>query len=71
MPTRLADGTVVVGWYEPADPANPQNWTSMEKALAIGIIVILTLAFYTGAAICTPSYGGLWSASVSPSRSLR
>src|ERR1700693_6116058 len=30
-PKVLEDGTIIVNWYGPDDPANPQNWTSSQK----------------------------------------
>ncbi|KAK4501499.1 hypothetical protein PRZ48_007308 [Zasmidium cellare] len=59
MPKILPDGTILVDWYGPTDPDNPQNWTSKKKALTAGIIDLYTLAVYAGSAICTPSYGGV------------
>lgn len=56
QPTLLADGTILVDWYNPTDPANPQNWTSRKKALVSAIILCYTLAVYVGSAMCTPGY---------------
>ncbi|GAK68096.1 uncharacterized protein PAN0_039c6329 [Moesziomyces antarcticus] len=48
-----------VGWYGEADPANPQNWRSSQKAFVAGIICIYTFGVYLGSAIYTPSMYGV------------
>ncbi|KAF2170842.1 hypothetical protein M409DRAFT_51093 [Zasmidium cellare ATCC 36951] len=58
-PRVLPGGTILVDWYGPTDPDNPQNWSSKKKALAAGIIDLYTLTVYAGSAICTPSYEGI------------
>ena len=32
LPTRTADGIILVDWYNTDDPANPQNWSQKKKA---------------------------------------
>ena len=32
LPTKTADGTILVDWYNTDDPANPQNWSQKKKA---------------------------------------
>ena len=32
LPARIADGTILVDWYDTDDPANPQNWSQKKKA---------------------------------------
>lgn len=48
-----------VGWYGEADPANPQNWRSSQKAFVAGLICVYTFAVYLGSAIYTPSIYGV------------
>lgn len=31
IPERLADGTILVDWYDTDDPENPQNWSLAKK----------------------------------------
>ncbi|GAC96095.1 cycloheximide resistance protein [Pseudozyma hubeiensis SY62] len=58
-----ADGTSnavnVVTWYGDKDPANPQNWSSAEKAYVAGLICLYTFAVYMGSAVYTPSLEGV------------
>ncbi|KAJ1024854.1 hypothetical protein NDA16_002894 [Ustilago loliicola] len=49
----------LVGWYGNKDPANPQNWTSAEKAFVAGLICLYTFTVYLGSAIYTPSTMGV------------
>jgi DHA1 family multidrug resistance protein-like MFS transporter len=58
-PKVLADGTIIVDWYGPGDPANPQNWSLSRKLVPTGIIVVYTFAVYLGSSIFTSSYGGV------------
>ena len=32
LPSRTADGIILVDWYNTDDPANPQNWSQKKKA---------------------------------------
>ena len=45
MPTKTADGTILVEWYTTDDSDNPQNWTLGKKW-----IVLIQLALYSFAA---------------------
>ena len=58
-PKVLEDGTIVVNWYGPDDPANPQNWTSGQKLVPTLIIDAYTFAVYLGSSIITGSYTGI------------
>jgi DHA1 family multidrug resistance protein-like MFS transporter len=58
-PTVLEDGTIIVNWYGPDDPANPQNWTSVQKLVPVLIINAYTFAVYLGSSIITGSYAGI------------
>ncbi|CAN9285355.1 unnamed protein product, partial [Alternaria alternata] len=58
-PKMLEDGTIVVNWYGPHDPANPQNWTSGQKLVPTLIIDAYTFAVYLGSSIITGSYTGI------------
>ncbi|KAF2098262.1 multdrug transfer [Rhizodiscina lignyota] len=58
-PKVLDDGTIIVNWYGPNDPANPQNWTSGQKSVPAVIVITYTFAFYLGSSIFTGSYGGV------------
>ena len=51
LPKQNPDGIILVDWYDPMDPANPQNWTGGKKACAALIISLYTFAVYTGSAI--------------------
>ena len=35
IPTRTADGTILVDWYTTDDPENPQNWSSAKKGFVV------------------------------------
>lgn len=49
----------LVTWYGDSDSANPQNWSSGEKAYVAGLICLYTFAVYLGSAIYTPSVEGV------------
>lgn len=49
---RLApEGTILVDWYGPNDPANPQNWNLGKKVWATFVIMYYSMAVYAGSAI--------------------
>ncbi|PGG96482.1 hypothetical protein AJ79_09572 [Helicocarpus griseus UAMH5409] len=54
-PKRTKDGLILVDWYSPDDPENPQNWTVRKKVFVTALICIYTLSVYMGSAIYTPS----------------
>ena len=37
-PTKLDDGSILVDWYDTADPADPKNWGAAKKAFATFLI---------------------------------
>ena len=58
-PDVLADGTILVDFYDTDDPENPQNWSLRKKMFVQFIICYYTLAVYTGSAIYAPSQQGV------------
>lgn len=50
---------VIVDWYGPDDPANPQNWTQTKKAFVGLIIFLYTFIVYAGSAIYVSSEEGI------------
>ncbi|KAK0860483.1 hypothetical protein LTR87_017299 [Friedmanniomyces endolithicus] len=59
VPQRTSSGNILVDWYTTDDPENPQNWSSMKKALASLQICLYTLAVYMGSSIYAPSAAGV------------
>jgi DHA1 family multidrug resistance protein-like MFS transporter len=59
MPTKTADGVVLVDWYTTDDPANPQNWSNGKRFVVSLIICVYTFVVYTGSAIYTSSELGV------------
>lgn len=59
VPTRTADGIILVDWYTTDDPANPQNWSPRRKASAVLIIVLYTFVAYAASAIYVVAEGGI------------
>ncbi|KAL8931362.1 MAG: hypothetical protein Q9211_007017, partial [Gyalolechia sp. 1 TL-2023] len=55
VPTKTADGTILVDWYTTDDPANPQNWPRAKRAFVALHICLYTFAVYSGSAIYTSS----------------
>ena len=55
IPTRTADGMIVVDWYNTDDQANPQNWSPRKKAFVTFQICLYTMAVYMGSSIFTAS----------------
>ena len=53
MPTKTADGNILVDWYTTDDPANPQNWSNKKRFFVTFVICLYTFAVYTGSAIYT------------------
>jgi len=45
---------LLVGWYGPDDPENPQNWPSSLKTMIISQMCLLNFAVYLGSSIYTP-----------------
>jgi MFS transporter, DHA1 family, multidrug resistance protein len=59
IPTKTADGVILVDWYTTDDPENPQNWSSMRKSGAVAIVVFYTFVAYAASAIYTSSVPGI------------
>ena len=59
VPSKTADGHILVDWYMTDDPANPQNWSNGKRALVSIIICCYTFVVYTGSAIYTSSAEGV------------
>ena len=55
IPTKTADGVVLVDWWNTDDADNPQNWSPRKKALVMVQICLYTLAVYMGSSIYTAS----------------
>ncbi|KAH9009940.1 putative caffeine resistance protein 5 [Lactarius deliciosus] len=53
--------TLLVDWYGPTDPDNPQNWSSGKKAWVMFQTCLLTFAVYLGSAIYTAGLSGVTS----------
>ena len=58
-PKVLDDGTIIVSWYGPDDPANPHNWSTGQKLIPTLIVDAYTFAVYLGSSIITGSYEGI------------
>ncbi|KAI9844277.1 MAG: hypothetical protein M1837_005687 [Sclerophora amabilis] len=59
VPTKTADGVVLVDWYTTDDPANPQNWSQKKKAFVAFQIDLYTFVVYCGSAIYVSSTLGV------------
>ena len=59
VPTITSDGAILVDWYGPDDPANPQNWTLGRKFFIALQICVYTTSVYLGSAIYSASEGGV------------
>jgi DHA1 family multidrug resistance protein-like MFS transporter len=59
VPDMLEDGTVLVDWYATDDAANPQNFSSIKKAVVLLQILMYTMGVYMGSAIYSPSIPGV------------
>lgn len=49
------DGHIIVDWYGPRDPENPQNWNLSKKVSVTLVLQAYTLVVYASSAIYTPS----------------
>ena len=58
-PDVLADGTILVDFYDTDDADNPQNWSLRKKMFVQFIICYYTLAVYIGSALYAPSETGV------------
>ncbi|KAF3767583.1 MFS general substrate transporter [Cryphonectria parasitica EP155] len=59
VPRRTKDGAILVDWYYSDDPENPQNWSSLRRALVTTIICLYTFVVYMSSAIYTTSEEGV------------
>lgn len=53
--SQSAGSTLIVSWYSPADPENPQNWSQFKKAMVAVQIDLYTFAVYLGSSIYVPA----------------
>ncbi|KLP19409.1 FLR1-putative H+ antiporter regulated by yAP-1 and involved in multidrug resistance [Fusarium fujikuroi] len=58
-PNVTANGIILVAWYSNQDPENPQNWSSLRRALVGLIICFYTFVVYLSSAIYSPSVEGV------------
>ncbi|PVH76284.1 major facilitator superfamily transporter [Cadophora sp. DSE1049] len=59
LPSKSADGTILVDWYMTDDPKYPQNWSTGKKLYVSFQIFIYSFAIYVGSSIYSPSLGGV------------
>ncbi|KAI0044858.1 putative caffeine resistance protein 5 [Auriscalpium vulgare] len=52
-PERADSDTILVDWYGPDDPENPQNWTSGKKLWVLFLTCLWTFTMYIGSSIFT------------------
>lgn len=58
--TELSTGDeIVIDWYSGADPENPQNWTSLKKAMVLFQLCAYTMAVYGASSMYVPSEEGV------------
>ena len=55
IPTKTAEGVILVDWYTTDDVSNPQNWSFGKKGLVMALICSYTMAVYMGSSIYTSS----------------
>lgn len=61
---------IVVDWYGPDDPENPQNWSTGKKVWLSSCIMLITAVIYAGSSIWAPAaaYGAeQWDVSLTAS----
>ncbi|KAG7409466.1 Caffeine resistance protein 5 [Fusarium oxysporum f. sp. rapae] len=58
-PNATENGVILVDWYSDQDPANPQNWSNLRRALVGLIICFYTFVVYLSSAIYSPSIEGV------------
>lgn len=59
VPRKTKDGTILVDWYYTDDAENPQNWSSLRRAMITAVICIYTFVVYLSSAIYTTSELGI------------
>ena len=55
IPVRTASGLILVTFYSPCDPANPQNWSTGKKLFVTAQICIYTFSVYIGSSLYVAS----------------
>ncbi|KAK3114783.1 hypothetical protein LTR53_006560 [Teratosphaeriaceae sp. CCFEE 6253] len=58
-PTKTSDGIILVEWYTDADPANPQNWSHLKKAMALTQLCLYSFAAYGASSMYVSSEEGV------------
>ncbi|RFU23998.1 hypothetical protein B7463_g12343, partial [Scytalidium lignicola] len=53
------ENIVLVSWYSPDDPQNPQNWSLSKRLFIYFIMCFYTFCVYLGSSIYTPSTEGV------------
>ncbi|KAL5325251.1 hypothetical protein ACEPPN_006375 [Leptodophora sp. 'Broadleaf-Isolate-01'] len=59
LPSKSADGTILVDWYMTDDPEYPQNWSAGKKLYVSFQICVYSFAVYVGSSIYSPALGGV------------
>ncbi|KAK0105121.1 hypothetical protein ONS95_004518 [Cadophora gregata] len=59
LPSKSADGTILVDWYVTDDPEYPQNWSTGKKLYVAFQIRIYSFTVYVGSSIYSPALGGV------------
>ncbi|KAI9670012.1 MAG: hypothetical protein M1831_007048 [Alyxoria varia] len=59
VPTKTADGVILVDWYTTDDPENPQNWALKKKVYVTTQLWLYTFVVYCASAIYTPASQGV------------
>ncbi|KAL4866264.1 hypothetical protein BDV12DRAFT_210622 [Aspergillus spectabilis] len=50
-PTQTSDGLILVDWYTPNDPENPQNWSAFKKCFITFVVCFYSFVVYFGSSI--------------------
>ena len=59
VPTKTADGVILVDWYTTDDDENPQNWATKKKVYVTTQLWFYTFVVYCASAIYTPAETGV------------
>ena len=59
VPTKTADGTILVDWYTTDDPANPQNFSSGTKSFVLTLLCLYSLAAYAASSMYVSGEAGI------------
>ncbi|KAI0889291.1 MFS general substrate transporter [Annulohypoxylon maeteangense] len=60
-PRNNGPDPVIVDWYSPSDPSNPQNWTFAKKVWITTQMGLYTFAVYIGSSLYAPSEAAVMS----------